>query len=67
MARILVEADDQRTVLLDERNVKPEHVRDDHAARQLVERLEWALKDEDGRRVRPTALPVQSALGSTFD
>jgi len=26
MARILVEADDQRTVLLDERHVKPEHV-----------------------------------------
>ena len=55
MARILVEADDQHTVLLDERHVKPEHVLDAHAARQLVERLEWALSDEDGGRERPIA------------
>jgi len=55
MARILVEAEDQRKVLLDERHVKPEHVQDAHAARQLVERLEWALRDEDGERERPIA------------
>jgi len=46
MARIIVQADDRRTVLLDERDVMPEHVNDEHAAAQLIERLEWAVKDE---------------------
>ena len=46
MARIIVQADDRRTVLLDERDVKPEHINDEHAAVQLIERLEWAVRDE---------------------
>jgi len=52
MARILVQADDQQTVLLDERSVTPEHMRDQHSARQLLERVEWAVKDEGRRRRR---------------
>ena len=46
MARILIQADDERTVLLDEREVKPEHLSDGHSAMQLLERLEWAIRDE---------------------
>ena len=71
MARIIVQADDRRTVLLDERDVKPEHINDEHAAVQLIERLEWAVKDEFRRtkiRRRRTALPpTQSALTRAFD
>jgi hypothetical protein len=32
------------TVLMDE-EVHPEHVQDDHAAHQLIERLAWAVCD----------------------
>ena len=72
MARILIQADDERTVLLDEREVKPEHLSDDHSAMQLLERLEWAIRDE-GRRVKRRKRPArrlawhQSALTQTFD
>jgi hypothetical protein len=71
MARIIVQADDRRAVLLDERNVKPEHFNDEHTAVQLIERLEWAVKDEFRRtkvRRRRTAPPLaESALTRTFD
>ena len=30
MARIVVQADDEQTVLLDERSIKPEHISDRH-------------------------------------
>jgi hypothetical protein len=71
MARILVQADDRKTVLLDERSVKPEHMKDRHCSAQLIERLEWAVKDE-ARAVRPRRRRVdsrvhQSALTRTFD
>ena len=46
MARILVQADDEQTVLLDERDVRPEHVNSEHSAAQLLQRLEWAVTDE---------------------
>lgn len=46
MARILVQADDEHTVLLDERDVRPEHVNEEHSAVQLLQRLEWAVTDE---------------------
>jgi hypothetical protein len=49
MARILVQADDQQTVLLDERNITSEHMNDKHCAVQLMERLEWAICDESHR------------------
>jgi hypothetical protein len=71
MARIIVQADDRRTVLLDEQDVRPEHIHDEHAAAQLIERLEWAVKDEFRRTKvrRPrTALPLaESALTRSFD
>jgi hypothetical protein len=46
MARILVQADDEQTVLLDERDVYPEHVNNEHSAAQLLQRVEWAVADE---------------------
>jgi hypothetical protein len=59
MARIIVmpdpvERDDplsegSGTVLLEER-VYPLHLDDRHAARQLIERLAWAVDDAEGRR-----------------
>jgi hypothetical protein len=70
MARILVQADDEQTVLLDERSVRPEHLRDRHSARQLLERVEWVIRDE-GRRLRRRQPrmepPLRSAMGRTFD
>jgi hypothetical protein len=62
MARIIVTTDpvdrdmrslsDGAPVLLDER-VNSIHLRDDHAAEQLVERLAWAVTDaEDAERSR---------------
>ncbi len=51
MPRIIVTTDptDQRhdpPVLLDER-VYSVHLRDDHAAEQLIERLAWAVSDAE--------------------
>ena len=70
MARIVVQADDARTVLLDERSIKPAHISDRHAAGQLLERLEWAVRDEGRRRKRRQrriSSPRRSALTRTFD
>jgi hypothetical protein len=71
MARIIVQADDRRTVLLDEQDVKPEHLSDKHSAAQIIERLEWAVRDERqnirARRRRKASPPVESALTRTFD
>jgi hypothetical protein len=50
MSRVIVIPDsanpglDGCTVLMDE-EVRPEHVQDDHAAHQLIERLAWAVCD----------------------
>jgi len=50
MARIIVTADpaarSDAAVLLDE-TVQPVHLSSDHAARQLIERLAWALADAE--------------------
>ena len=51
MARILVQDDDQRMVLLDEKEVRPVHLHDEHSAAQLLERLEWAIRDAERRKV----------------
>jgi hypothetical protein len=53
MARIIVQADDGRTVLLDERDIKPEHISDKHSAGQIMQRLEWAVGSEDQTTSRP--------------
>ncbi len=50
MARIIVIADMPRRasidapVLLDE-EVKPDHLADDHASKQIIERVAWAVVD----------------------
>ena len=52
MARIIVVADMQRRpsidapVLMDEQ-VKPDHLADDHASRQIIERVAWAVLDAE--------------------
>ena len=50
MARLIVIADTSRPphidapVLMDE-EVKPEHLTDEHASHQIIERLAWAVLD----------------------
>jgi hypothetical protein len=50
MARIIVTADkrgsDEQRIVLDE-GVRPEHMRDEHSASQLLERLGWAVTDAE--------------------
>ena len=60
MARIIVTADvsprstssKRQSVLLDER-VSSIHLRDDHAAEQLVQRLAWAVSDAESAERSP--------------
>jgi hypothetical protein len=60
MARVLVIADHPSAdtepraqidapVLMDE-EVKPEHLSDEHASLQIIERLAWAVLDADEKR-----------------
>lgn len=80
MARIIVMADTgrrvrsaselRRTVLLDE-HVSSIHLRDDHSAEQLVQRLAWAVDDaeraelsQNGRPSTATSPEGQFAEGS---
>ena len=50
MARLIVIADTSRSphidapVLMDE-EVKPEHLTDEHASQQIIERMAWAVLD----------------------
>ncbi len=74
MARIVVQADDEATVLLDEKGVRSTHLCDEHSATQLLERLEWAIRDAERRRgAAPRRRPRrriparQSALNHSFD
>ena len=50
MTRIIVTADirgsEEHRILLDE-DVCPEHMRDEHSASQLLERLGWAVSDAE--------------------
>ncbi len=78
MARIVVETDDRRHTLLDEREVSGVQLKSKHSAEQLLERLAWAIDDADtriarldrktraarGRRVIPD---TTSAVGRGFD
>lgn len=56
MAKIIVTAEetlDGRHAVLLEESVQPVHLSTGHAARQLIERLDWALRDaEELERVR---------------
>jgi len=74
MARILLQADDEHTVLLDEKAICREHLNDAHSALQLLQRLDWAMRDAERRKfgahrrkARAAILSVQSAVGRTFD
>jgi hypothetical protein len=63
MARIIVTADHEvqgpPPVLLDE-SVYSVHLSDSHAAKQLIERLGWALGDaEEVERARPRRRTVE--------
>lgn len=55
MARILVVSEKQDRVLLDE-YVHPDHIEDEHASLQILERLAGAIKD--------ASAPEPLALGS---
>jgi hypothetical protein len=57
MARIIVISDTPRRpsidapVLMDE-SVTPEHLADAHASHQIIERMAWAVRDEQKLRAR---------------
>jgi len=65
MARIIVTADpaarSDAAVLLDE-TVQPVHLSSDHAARQLIERLAWALGDAEELERSDVSYSAASAL-----
>jgi len=73
MARIIVQADDERTVLFDEREVRPTHLADGSFTAALMQRLQRAVSEAESTRVEPRrrprgrVLPVQSGVGRTFD
>jgi hypothetical protein len=45
MPRVLVIADGPERQVVMEEWVEPEHVRSDHSAAQLIERLSWGVED----------------------
>lgn len=49
MAKVIVRSDHDQTELMNE-TVLPAHLDDEHSAVQLLERLAWAISDEDGPR-----------------
>ncbi len=73
MPRVLVITDGpKQQVVMDER-VEPEHVRSDHSAAQLIERLSWSVEDaakaEERLRsmVAPKRLRKDAAARSYLD
>lgn len=52
MARILVTADDARETFLDEKYVRPVHLESEQSAKQLLDRIGWAIRDAEGRLTR---------------
>ena len=65
MARIIVTSDQgapaESRVLLEE-SVQPVHLSSDHAARQLIERLAWALGDAEELERSDASYSAASAL-----
>jgi hypothetical protein len=65
MAKIIVTSDqgapaDARVLL--EESVQPVHLSSDHAARQLIERLAWALRDAEELERSDVPYSAASAL-----
>lgn len=79
MARIVVQTDDARQTLLDERDISGVQLESERSAVQLLERIAWAIDDANARiaakrRVRPhrrpargAVTPIASAVGRSFD
>ena len=79
MARIVVQTDDARRTLLDERDVAGVQLESERSAGQLLERIAWAIDDADtriaarrGARKRPATgrravRPVASGVAHSFD
>jgi hypothetical protein len=66
MPRVLVIADGpERQVVMDEW-VEPEHVRSDHSAAQLIERLSWGVEDaaKAEKRLRSMVAPRRLRKGA---
>ena len=73
MPRVLVIADSpEQEVVMDEL-VEPEHVRSEHSATQLIERLSWGVEDalrvekRLRRNVAPERLRSEAVAGSYLD
>jgi hypothetical protein len=82
MARIVVQTDDARETLLDERTVSSVQLESKQSAAQLLERIAWAIDDADARiaaqrakrqtrkrltRRRGAVTPIASGVGRSFD
>jgi hypothetical protein len=68
MPRIIVTTEQSKRpdgrVLLDER-VHPDHLSDDHAAAQLVERIGWAVTDASDVERDPAERPAERDVSTT--
>lgn len=66
MARILVMTNDGRATLLDEKDVGVERLNSESESVNLLERLEWAIRDADrshrNKRHEPRRLPAERTL-----
>lgn len=59
MARVIVETDDHRHVLLDE-GVHPVHMGDEHVSLQIIERIAWAVEEADVECPHLVAVPYRA-------
>lgn len=77
MARIVVQTDDSRETLLDERTVSSVQLESKQSAAQLLERIAWAIDDANTRiaarrtkrypRRHEAVTPFASGVGRSFD
>jgi len=67
MPRVLVIADGPERQVVMEEWVEPEHVRSDHSAAQLIERLSWGVEDaaRAEQRLRRMVAPKRLREGAT--
>jgi hypothetical protein len=59
MARVVVYPDGIDDATLDERDVRPVHLETETAARQLLQRVAWAVEDAERRPRRPSRRPTR--------